>query len=479
MVASLCKFGERSFSLSDQELFSRLSGDYNPAHLNELIARRSIFGGVVVHGIHLFLHVLESWCAIDQRCLWLESIKLEFQHHLHLDRDVSCAAEKLDETRVKFEVRHGSVVVLAAVCTYAELPKKGSSKSLPSPCPKKVCSVLSIDEIATASGSLSLYFDRTLSGKMFPHITSLLPSEQIALMLATTRLVGMDCPGLHSVFAGLTLSFSADTFDMESLDYRVAKVVSGLSLVKIDFSALGTEGHIRAFLRPPAKNQQSYLELASNIVPGEFSGQNALVIGGSRGLGEVTAKLLSAGGADIKFTYYRGVEEATRIREEIVAGGGRADCFDLNVLEKSAGVVEKLEGDWLPTHLYYYATPFIFDATTKEYSEDIFQRFYKFYVKGFTATVESLFGLGMDRLNVLYPSSVAVDDTPQNMKEYAAAKLAGEKRCISLQQEMKGIRISALRFPRLATDQTASILKVKNEDPVPVILKELRELHQL
>ena len=44
--------------------------------------------------------------------------------------------------------------------------------------------------------------------------------------------------------------------------------------------------------------------------PGEFANVRALVIGGSRGLGEITAKIIAAGGGDVWITYRRGKEDA-------------------------------------------------------------------------------------------------------------------------------------------------------------------------
>jgi NAD(P)-dependent dehydrogenase (short-subunit alcohol dehydrogenase family) len=47
--------------------------------------------------------------------------------------------------------------------------------------------------------------------------------------------------------------------------------------------------------------------LSGLCAPDEFAGATALIIGGSRGLGELTAKLLAKGGARILITYATGV----------------------------------------------------------------------------------------------------------------------------------------------------------------------------
>ncbi|MBM3265941.1 MAG: SDR family NAD(P)-dependent oxidoreductase [candidate division Zixibacteria bacterium] len=57
---------------------------------------------------------------------------------------------------------------------------------------------------------------------------------------------------------------------------------------------------------------------------GEFSGQHALVAGGSRGLGEATAKILAAGGGTPLITCHQGTADAERVVREITETGGTA-----------------------------------------------------------------------------------------------------------------------------------------------------------
>ena len=64
---------------------------------------------------------------------------------------------------------------------------------------------------------------------------------------------------------------------------------------------------------------------------------------------------------------------------------------------------------------------------------------------------------------------------PLNMAEYSAAKMAGETMALFLARHHR-LTINFPRLPRLATDQTTSLMPVENKDPVPVMLTELRSL---
>ena len=120
----------------------------------------------------------------------------------------------------------------------------------------------------------------------------------------------------------------------------------------------------------------------------EFGGQRALIVGGSRGLGELTSKLLALGGADVRLTYYQGAQDAEAIVSDIAQSGGIAAAFGCDVIHPQESVAHMCKDGWSPTHLYFFATPFISVQTRwpQAFSDDAFRRFCDYYVTGFVTT---------------------------------------------------------------------------------------------
>jgi len=219
------------------------------------------------------------------------------------------------------------------------------------------------------------------------------------------------------------------------------------------------------------------MDVKGLVARNEFSGQRALVVGGSRGLGEVVGKLLCAGGAEAKITYYQGKEDAHRVVDQIRSDACVADFFRLDILNPKPDVLDALLKAWGPTHLYYFATPFIFSTVNGIFSPNLFQKFCDYYVIGFANAVNQLRSYGLK--NVFYPSTVFIDELPMNMAEYVAAKVAGEMLCNFLEKSHREMTIYRPRLPRMATDQTASLVPIINLDPVPVMIEALRSFRDL
>ena len=214
------------------------------------------------------------------------------------------------------------------------------------------------------------------------------------------------------------------------------------------------------------------MQIRKKVKKDEFNNQRALIIGGSRGLGEVTAKLLASGSAEVRLTYFKGENDADQIVKEINSNGGTADCFHYDVRDPDEDYFYRKLNNWSPTHLYFFATPFIFSGTKGVFSENLYIQFSEYYVSGFIKIMNLLKHLGLK--SVFYPSTVAIDELPHNMAEYVSAKIAGEMIC--KYYEKNNINIYRPRLPRLDTDQTANIFHIHNKNPIPVQLKHLRLL---
>ena len=470
---------KRVFTSEDQLDFAKLSGDCNPLHLDPMLARRLVFGRQAVHGLHALLWSLDSHLKHDTGFVELQTVKANFQAGIGVGQSVVCRITEQDGFHISIKLETDGALAAWFEIRWVRL-RQHRPQALPeNPPDRQICRELFLDDVAAASGSIALYLNRNLADRLFPNLSRAAAPLQLGALLATTRLVGMECPGTHSILASLNLSFHPVQAGDAKLSYRVMDCNRRLALVSMDVETPGMEGQIKAFVRPLPRSQAAFTEIRRHVDPGEFSDQRALVVGGSRGLGEVTAKLLAAGGAEVVLTFFQGQQDALNVVEDIVSNGAAADCCSLDVLEPSQGLANKFASQSRPLYLYYFATPFIFGAARGKFSSQRFAAFSALYVTGFLNTVQAVSDPSAGLQKVFYPSSAAIDELPLDMGEYAAAKMAGECLCDYLQKAHVGLTIHKPRLPRIATDQTNSLLPVKNQEPVSILLNHLRNLRRM
>ena len=80
---------KKQFTLENQLRFAKLSGDYNPIHIDKIAARRMIFGMPIVHGIHALLWALDTWLQNANETISISSIKVFFEKPIGLDEEIS------------------------------------------------------------------------------------------------------------------------------------------------------------------------------------------------------------------------------------------------------------------------------------------------------------------------------------------------------------------------------------------------------
>lgn len=96
---------ERSFSDEDVRLFSQLSGDINPVHLNEAYAKDTIFGERIVHGA-LLISIFSTLFANTlpgPGCIYLKS-ENKFLKPIYLNESVIFKVEVVEILKEKKRV---------------------------------------------------------------------------------------------------------------------------------------------------------------------------------------------------------------------------------------------------------------------------------------------------------------------------------------------------------------------------------------
>ncbi|HEY2388539.1 MAG TPA: MaoC/PaaZ C-terminal domain-containing protein [Candidatus Binatia bacterium] len=448
---------ERTYGPADQERFAALSGDRNPIHLDALRARREMFGAVVVHGMHLLLRALDA--VIAGRGGRPVRVRGQFPHPAFLGTPVTTRIGETDAGgAIHVSVESAGQVCMHATVEWSDAPPTATppEDAAPSPAAAPAAPRLrALAALADTAGDLDLWLDAAASARDFPRLHAALGGARMAEILALTRLIGMECPGLRSIFSAFDVTLTPDASPARALRYRVERVIASASFVRLRAAGGGIDAQLDAFVRPPPEAQSSYAEARTRVSPAELAAQRALVVGGGRGLGEVAAKLVAAGGGHATVTWTAGREDAERVAAEIVAGGGSAGILHCDVA-RAADLVPAL-ARLRPTHVYYFASPKIFVKRGGPYDPSLYARFTAVYVEGLEALVAACRAAGLERLRLFIPSSTVLDEPVRNLEEYADAKAAAEARCALLAR--RGVEVTVRRLPRVATDQTLTLVR--------------------
>jgi NAD(P)-dependent dehydrogenase (short-subunit alcohol dehydrogenase family) len=461
-----------AFSPELQAEFAKLSGDWNPMHMSPMLARRTQSGRPVVHGIHTVLRTLDGFAASATDLAFPSKLTVRFPAPVYVNDVIEIhRVDSPGQLRLQARVDGTNTADLRLVLSDSALLLVDSGE--PAVDSQVNCRELSLAVMKDRSGTVQPANTLNKINEQFPNAAKWIGVDRVAALLCLSRLVGMECPGLHSLFSGFTIEFARETTG-PSLQYHVASADDHFRLLKIDVHGLGIRGSVEAFARHPPVTQSSLEDLSGLVKPKEFLGQRALIIGGSRGLGELTAKLIAAGGGHPVITYAVGKEDAEQVAAEIKEWGAECEVLKYDVRLSASEQLKSLSRS--VSYLYYYATCQIFGRRTREFDSATLQEFLEFYVRGFYDLCGALREGAKPGVSVFYPSSIAVEERPRNITEYAMAKAAAEILCSDLNRSWPTVHIEAVRLPRLQTDQTSTLAPVENANSTNTILPIVRKV---
>lgn len=456
----------RRFTHADQLAFARLSGDTNPIHLDPIAARRTVAGQCIVHGMHSLLWALN---ALARASVTASRLNVRFLKPVFLDEEVSCT---WDDQAGKLVLAIDGAKVIDITLGTGPVSVRDLIPPAPAPARNQPAERTFSDCARLPPQPFELHGDPGMAAELFPDAVQAYGPTAIHEIAALSYVVGMELPGMNSLFAGLHLEIGI-TLD-QATSFAALDNDERFNRLRIGVTGRALQGEIEAFYRPPPMHMPASADLAPRVRSGEFQGVCALIIGGSRGLGEVTAKLIAAGGGTVIITYSAGAEEARQVAEDIQRSGGQCKVLPLTVSDATS-LPPGLPGI---NQLHYFATPKIFGKRTSRFDEALYQKFLAVYVNGFESICKQLIASG-NRYAALYPSSVAIEQPLPELAEYAKAKAEGEALCMRLNAARPQLEILMPRLPRTATDQTQALLQTPASDPVEVMLPLIRRMADL
>jgi len=468
-------------SPTDMELFARASGDVNPLHVSAEYARRTPFGEPVVYGV---LGALAACARLRERPgSALESIALEFLGPLSAGATYPVEAQETESTG-ELHVTDSGQLALKAQLAFA----RGSQRTLVEGRPEAREAPAAFDLEALDKGL-------AVSGNWAPSLAHLRQLTQrwelsdrgidelaAAALAWTSYLVGMELPGERATFWKLDLRIASRgeapslplpyTAEVTRRDERVGLVELAASLG--DGLATAT---ISAFVRsdPPRSDLATLAPLLADAP--DLTGQVAVVVGGSRGLGAALTQALALRGADVLLVYRDSAAEAARVRGSVNAAAGTIEavqgdagdaawCSDtLRPLVAARGGLDLLVCN---------ASPPIRPLPLDPAGVDRFERFVLESLGLVVAPVSAF----LDELDArsgttLILSSSALTTLPAEWPHYVTAKAALEGLATWAAAAHPRTRFVVVRPPKLLTDQMNSLLGRVGASPVEPVAAEI------
>jgi hypothetical protein len=470
----------KTFHSKDQVLFAGITGDANPIHMDPIAARRTQAGAAVAHGIHAVLWALDKLVEMRVTKDQIASIKVQFANFIHVDSEVGLRLLGCDEGSIRAELFIGAVTTTNLIVTFGAR-KETKEIELPNFTPtvrpgKRPAVFDRLEDIEKLSGWIDVAGPADKVQRRFRYASSAIGSSRLTAIALLSTLVGMICPGQYSLFGGFTLDLVDNSHYQDRMGFQVSGTDERFRMVRMSVSGAGICGSVQAFLRWPPIAQASLSDITNIVAPTEFAGSTALIVGGSRGLGALTAKILAAGGGNVIITYATGRADALDLVKEIRSRTANETChaIEYDARKEAAAQLKALSTG--VTHLYYFATSSITRQKESQFVSNLFDEFVQIYVKGFYACCRYLGQHRSQTLTAFYPSSIFVESNPTNLIEYSMAKAVGEMLCANMNRSGGQVRVIVNRLPRLLTDQTTTVLPVERHDPLNIMLPVIRRV---
>lgn len=485
--------------------FAALTGDSSALHLNDVFARRSPYRGRIVHGMLPvgFLCLLRPF-QIDGVRSSVRRINGRFASPVYAGDSLTLTAGlgqiAAEADNVVFDYRiqrdlSGDVVTSGSVTVGYEPETEPSGEStaatsaelLVRPVEARNVRLEEIEKGTTdcldfrvSDATIRAFINLLAEGcgtdtpAALSRLTAQCHIPNLLTLLLFSTSVGVCLPGTSATF--LEFSAAADRDVAPDTTYRLRGQVTHRSAAtrivrkELLVSPVGRDdeivvrGKVVALANRPPRQMPTMSELRDSATDSGLKGKVVLITGGSRGIGETTAKLFALSGAKVIVNYHRGADDAGRIVKEITDGGGEAVAIaaDVTSPEQVRALVESGIDRYGGIHILvnnaardYRPIPFL------RLSWEEIQRDLDVIAKGAFLCCQQVIPhmLAQGGGKIVNISSVAADNPPPDQTKYVMAKsaLVGLTRSLSIEFASRNIQVNLVVPNFVETDLVAHV----------------------
>jgi 3-oxoacyl-[acyl-carrier protein] reductase len=191
--------------------------------------------------------------------------------------------------------------------------------------------------------------------------------------------------------------------------------------------------------------------------------QNALVTGGSRGIGRAIALAIAAEGAKVAVVYRGSQEAADKLVADIEANGGTAIAIQADVSDAAAveACVKRVEQELGPIHILVNNAGVIADDLFVRMKPEAWNKVVQTNLGGvFNCCHAVAFGMMQRRVGrIINISSVVADHVNIGQANYAASKGAINSftRALAVELAKRGVTVNAIAPGFIETDMSAAV----------------------